>query len=59
MKVLSSTKPEHLEEDLPELERVNKELMTSDKHPTWSWFGGMITIKDREYQVAPDPTDAE
>ena len=51
MKILQTDcTPEQIKEDLPELERLNREAIESKV--MWEFFGGTITLENgRQYQV--------
>ncbi len=41
--------PEQIQEDMPRIEKVHKFALFMDA--TWEFFGGVVTVEDREYQV--------
>jgi len=50
MKIISTTAtPEQQKADYKQLLAAHKRAMKEE--PTWSWFGGVITINGRKYQV--------
>lgn len=61
MKILSATveteeghepvSKEQIEKDYPQIKKAHDEKCKSDA--TWPFFGGIITIEGRKYQVAP------
>lgn len=61
MKILSATietddgheqlSREQIEADTPEIQRIHDEKCETDL--TWPYFGGIVTVGDRKYQVAP------
>ena len=47
--------PEQIQEDLPELERLNREAM--ETRIMWEFFGGTITLENgHKYQVTGEQT---
>lgn len=42
---------EQIQADMPELVKAHEEELRDN--PTWRFFGGMIVLKDHEYQVMP------
>ena len=52
MRIISTDcTPEQIQEDLPELERLNREAM--ETKIMWEFFGGVITLNNgNKYQVA-------
>ncbi len=47
--------PEQIQEDLPELERLNREAM--ETKIMWEFFGGTITLENgHQYQVTGEQT---
>ena len=47
--------PEQVQEDLPELERLNREAM--ETKIMWEFFGGTITLENgHQYQVTGEQT---
>jgi hypothetical protein len=40
---------QEVEKDMPELERRHREALK--KHVTWKYFGGVLYLGDKSYQV--------
>lgn len=57
MKVLSvpNVSPEQIQADYPKLKEIHAKAMKSD--PLWEFFGGVLSIDGREYQVCNNPED--
>jgi hypothetical protein len=50
MRIISTTAtPEEQKKDYKALLAAHKRAMKEE--PTWSWFGGVLTINGRRYQV--------
>lgn len=51
MKIISTNATkEQQEQDMPQLLEMHAKALRLD--PTWAFFGGTLTIGDRNYQVA-------
>ena len=46
----SAVSPEQIQKDMPELVRLHEDALKQE--PLWEFFGGVITIDSRVYQVA-------
>ena len=42
---------EHYKKDLPKINKIHEKMMKED--PTWPFFGGMVHLGNRTYQVSP------
>lgn len=50
VKIISTSQTaEQTQKDLPAIQKAHDEAMKAE--PTWRFFGGVITIENRQYQV--------